>query len=264
MPAHTLDSLYGLGGLKVAVTGAGAGMGAETARLISGLGASVALLDIDVPGATAIADELAAPGNRARAIGLDLADEASCVAAFAAAVEWLGGLDAVVHVAGIYPRIGLFDLTAEKWNRIHDINARGTMLVLREAAKAMLSGGKGGRIVNISSNSAEKVTVNDHYAYASSKAAVNSLTRTAAYQLGPQGILVNAIMPGMVLSDTAKQSVASVTAPPSGPMLEPGRIVLGRPGAPIDVAAVAAFLIGPAASYITGQCFAVDGGFEVS
>ena len=254
--ARNLQALFGLDGLRVAVTGASAGMGAETARVAAALGARVALLDIDAEGAATVADDI---GGGAHALHLDLADEASCVAAFAAAADKLGGLDAVIHVAGIYPRVGLFDLTSEKWDRIHHVNARGTAFVIRETARILLAQGSGGSIVNISSNSAEKVAVNDHHAYASSKAAVNSLTRSAAYQLGPQGIRVNAISPGP-MKTLAGAAIGGARATFRH---SEANAPLRRNATLQAVGGAAVFLASDYGACTTGEIVHVDGGYHV-
>lgn len=256
-----LLQFFGMVGKRVIVTGGGSGMGAAGCRLLADAGATVAVADLNQEAATATAEAIVASGGKARGFPVDVVDEAKVTECFQQAVAWMGGIDVLIHSAAIYPRIPLLSVTAEQWDRIQAVNVRGTMFALRAAIHAMMPG-EGGSIVLFSSIGSERVTTNDHVTYSASKAAVNALTWNSAMEFGPRGIRVNAILPGMILSSTAAATIGG--NPPSGPILEPGRIPLGGPGKVDDVAGLVLFLASPASRYLTGQMIAVDGGFMLS
>jgi NAD(P)-dependent dehydrogenase (short-subunit alcohol dehydrogenase family) len=216
----------------------------------------VLIADRNEQGARATAEAIAGAGGQARAQCFDATDEASIVAVFQEAVDAFGRLDIVVNNAGVQNRAYLLDTDTALWDLVQHVNARGTFLCVREAAKIMRAAGRGGRIVNISSTGSVHPIMPGLTAYNSSKSAVNALTRSAALELGCDGITVNAIFPGGVATEGAART--------------PGTPVVGRAIAPPilprgvekrDIAAMALFLASPQAEVITGQTFVVDAGF---
>jgi NAD(P)-dependent dehydrogenase (short-subunit alcohol dehydrogenase family) len=255
-----LGTLFGLDGKVAAVTGAAEGIGREIARHLAGAGASVAILDRNSDGAGDAALEIEAKGHRALAIGVDLSDEKSIVDAFRRVTEQLGRLDILVNCAGIQNRELITETSAELWDLLHRINSRGLFVCLREAAKFMRDAGRGGRIINISSMGSIHPVMPGLAAYNASKAAVNSLTRSAALELSGDRITVNAILPGAVA--TAGASKAPGPAP-SGRVVE-GLPPLGRLATPTDIAAAVLLFAGTGGGAITGQTLIVDAGYLLS
>ena len=263
----TLNSLFDLSGTVAVVTGAGRGIGRAVAELFSRAGAKVAVADIDEASARGVADAIVTAGGEAVAVRADVSDEASVKSMYAVAIERLGGLDSVVHAAAIFPKYALLDITVEQWDRIHAVNLRGTMLVMREAIRHMQAAGRGGSIVNISSVSGERELVFHNAAYGASKAGMTNLTRVAALEFGADKIRVNAVLPGGTATEGAMSAAKDMAArglEMKGPITLPGRVPLGMMGAPEDVAAACLFFASPASKQITGQSLAVDGGFMVS
>ena len=150
----------------------------------------------------------------------------------------------------------LEETTVEFWDRVQAVNLRGPFLCLREAAKIMRAQGRGGAIVNVASNSAVHPVMTGLTAYAASKAGVVALTRNAAMELAGEGIRVNAVLPGGVMTEGGAKSAGTT---PSGRAIQ--MPPLGRIGVPQDIAGLILFLAGPMAGYITGQSFISDGGF---
>lgn len=263
----TITSLFDLTGTVSVVTGAGRGIGRAAAELLSRAGASVVVSDIDPVTATGTADGIVAKGGIAAAVHSDVSDEASVKALYAAAVAKFGRLDSVVHAAAIFPKYALLDITVEQWDRIHAVNLRGTMLVMREAIRVMKDLGNGGSIVNISSVSGERELVFHNAAYGASKAGMTNLTRVAALEFGADRIRVNAVLPGGTATEGAMEASKDMVArglEMKGPITLPGRVPLGMMGSPKDIAAACLFFASPASKQITGQCLAVDGGFMIS
>ncbi len=258
-----IGRLLRLEGKCALVTGGGRGIGRAVCDIFTEAGARVAVCDIDIETAAEAAKELAG----ARAYRCDIADEAAVVGMFDKAGADFEGIDVLVHVAAIFPKRDFLTMTAAQWDALHAVNTRGTFLVMREAIKGMKAKGEGGAIVNVSSVSGERAAVTNNSAYGASKAAVTNLTRSMALETAADGIRINAVLPGGVATEGAGLATAQMRAEGlalSGPMTTPGRMLLGRPARPEEIAAACLFLASPAASYITGHALAVDGGFLVT
>ena len=233
-----------LKGKSALVTGAAQGIGRAIAGALLDAGAEVAMLDH-----TGISD---APTN-AFSLKADVTSEPSIRAAMSEVQERIGGLDIVVNNAGILLERGLLDCSLDDFDRVIGVNLRGTFLVGREAIRMMLDQGKGGRVINIASELAY-LGREDFSLYCASKAGILGLTRSWAREFAPD-ILINAVAPGP--TDTAMLDIASMS--PEWREKETA-IPLGRIAEPKEVAAVVLFLASPSASFITGQCYQVNGG----
>jgi len=240
-----------LTGKVVLITGAARGQGAEEARLFSTLGATVMVTDIVDDAGRAVADDL---GKKSAYRHLDVSEPEQWDEALADVLGRWGRVDVLVNNAGIWATSPIEDQSVEEFDRIVAVNLRGTFLGIRSVAAPMRGSG-GGSIVNIASVAGIR-GLSGHGAYGSSKWAIRGLTQVAAAELGPSGIRVNAILPGVIdtpmigLSDEARNSF--------------GYLPLGRVGRPVDVATLAAYLASDGAAYVTGAEMVVDGGLVVS
>jgi NAD(P)-dependent dehydrogenase (short-subunit alcohol dehydrogenase family) len=254
----TSSNLFNLEGKLALVTGAAGGIGAGIAAVLAEAGAHVVIADRNGAGAQAQAEALRQAGHLADAITIDQSDEASVIAGCADLVARFGAPWALVNNAGIQDREYLLDETADQWDRIHNVNARGCFLMTREVAKAMLAAGNGGRIVNIASATLAGMLVKGTASYIASKGAVAALTSQTALELIEHGITANCVMPGAVLTPGAMTAIGPKT---SGPGTRPAIMGLNDPR---DIGAAVLFFATPAAGKITNQTLAVDAGFSVS
>jgi len=248
-------------GKAALVTGAGGGLGREIARRLSGDGFRVACADLDEAAAGEVAAQI---GGDSHAVRIDVGDEASAVAGVRAVAEKYGRLDGLVNCAGIHMQAVVAKTAADDWDRIHRVNARGTFLMCREAARVMVAQ-RTGRIVNIIT----KLGFGNPYsaAYMASKCAVWGLTQCLAAELARAGVTVNAVAPGHVGPGTGMEAAFRAKADKLGmPWDEFERAVLaaipvGRWCAPRDVAASVAFLMRDEAGFVTGEIINTTGGF---
>ena len=245
-----------LDGKVAIVTGAASGIGHATAVLLAERGAAVAAVDVNGPGLEPVVAELRNRGVKAEAVIADLADEAATSAVVDTAVTGLGRVDILVNAAGTSSGAKLLDTTVEVWERIHAVNLRAPFLLMQHAGRRMIEQGDGGRIVNVSSGSAFRALPATP-AYGSSKAALLSLTRMGAGELGVHGINVNAVAPGITATPMAVRALGDLDALVSdGPMAN----LLHRVSTPEDVAAVIVFLCLPASRQVTGQTIHTSAG----
>lgn len=252
----------------VLVTGAGAGIGAAITVAMAEAGAHVVAADIDGGAARKTADKAAEFQVKSLALQADVGSLGDIDRMVEAAVGAFGRLDVIVNNAGVTRRAYIMDLTEEDWDRIHRVNAKGVFFCLQRAARQMIGQG-GGRIINIASIAGRGYAGTSNAAYAASKGAVIALTKTAAQQLGPHNINVNAICPGVTMTPLGERNLA-VRAQEQGVGIEEALrnhlapIPLGRANEPEDIAALAVFLASPGARNITGQAYNVDGGLVPS
>ncbi len=247
--AHSSDALTG----KIAfITGGGTGIGLACARMLIEAGAHVTIAGRRQDVLEQAAADL---GEGADWLLCDVADEASVIAAVDQIVERHGALDLAVNAAGSGSGGNLLQLDGDAFDAVLRTNLTGVYVAMRAEVRAMLAGGRGGSIVNISSV-ASLLSHKGMPAYCASKAGVNMLTRCFADDLGHKGIRVNAVLPGIV--DTA--IVAELTAYEPAVDLYRAQMPLARVGRPEEVAAMVVTLLGERGNWITGQCISVDGG----
>lgn len=236
------------------VTGSDSGIGRATAVALAQAGLDVGVTwHSDEAGARHTADQVAAAGQRAVIVRLDTTDIPRCAAVIDELADGLGGVDVFVNNAGAGDGRGFLDLDYRTWASTMDINLNGAFLCIQAAARRMVSSGRGGRIIAVTSVHESQPKVHAA-AYVAAKHGLGGLVKNIALELAEFGITANSVAPG------------AISTPMSGkegddpqPAINPG-IPLGRSGRAREVAAVVAFLASPASAYVTGASWAVDGG----
>ena len=241
----------------VLITGATSGIGKATALEFAKAGAKVVAAGRRAVEGAALAGELKALGAEALFVRTDVAVEADVQALVEKTLAAFGRLDVAFNNAGVEHLSPVVDDTAENYRRVFDINVLGVLLSLKHEIPAMLKTG-GGAIINTSSV-AGHIGMAGAGVYAPTKHAVEGLTKTAALEFAPQGIRVNAVAPGAIVTDMIQRFAG-------GPESDAARYIaslhpIGRMGRAEEVAAAVLFLASPEASFITGHSLAVDGGF---
>jgi NAD(P)-dependent dehydrogenase (short-subunit alcohol dehydrogenase family) len=241
---------------KVAViTGAANGIGAACARLFAASGAKVALWDLDDAAATSLARAIGSEGGSALAVRCDVSRRAEVEAATVATLAAFERIDILVNNAGIFRAGDFLEVSEADWDAVLGVNLKGAFLVAQSVAREMAKAG-GGTIVNMSSVNGV-LAIPSIASYNASKGGINQLTRAMALALADRGIRVNAVAPGTIATELAKNAVLGSAEATARIM---SRTPLRRLGEPAEVAAVCAFLASDAASYMTGEIVAVDGG----
>jgi NAD(P)-dependent dehydrogenase (short-subunit alcohol dehydrogenase family) len=246
---------FKLGDQVVVVTGAAQGIGAACAQRLSQDGAAVALWDMDDARGQALAQSLAAQGRRAVYVHCNVAVKAEVDAAVAQTLKAFGRISGLVNNAGIFKAADFLDITEADWDAVIDVNLKGSFLVGQAVAREMVKTG-GGNIVNMSSVNGV-MAIPSIASYNASKGAINQLTRVMALALADRGIRVNAVAPGTIATELARNAVLGSDEAKSRIM---SRTPLKRLGEPEEIADVTAFLLSSASSYMTGEIVFVDGG----
>jgi len=242
---------------RVWITGGASGIGLATALRLAREGVDVILLDKDAAKLASARAAVTEKGAHADVVEVDLTD----ADAFAAAVEAAGDADGLVNCAGIYPVTPSLDMDVGEWDRVLSLNLRAPFLMSRAFARQRIARKLGGAIVNISSTASVLARPGIAH-YGASKAALNQLTRVLAVELAPHGIRVNAVLPGVIGTET-------VLSQPATPEREAEmaakmqRIPMGRLGTPEEIAELVVFLLSEQSVYSTGALFTADGGFSL-
>jgi meso-butanediol dehydrogenase/(S,S)-butanediol dehydrogenase/diacetyl reductase len=246
------------------VTGAARGIGRAIALRLARDGMSVAVADLDLPAARAVADDIAGAGGTARAFLVDVAEPASVAALVAQSTDALGPLDVMVANAGIAHVGPLAEATPADLEALFRVNVVGTLNSIQQAAAVMTERGAGGKIV-VASSVTGRQAMPLLGLYSATKFAIVGLVQAAARELAPAGITVNAYCPGVVdtaMNDGVSAGLDAQLGVPAGVAVAEfaKTIALGRVARPEEIAGLVAFLASSDADYMTGQALAIDGG----
>jgi 3-oxoacyl-[acyl-carrier protein] reductase len=246
--------MFSLADKSVLVTGGSKGIGRGIASVFAKAGAHVAIAARSQPELDATVAELDGLGaGKVLGVNADVADRDSCAAMAAAVLDAFGGLDVLCANAGIFPDAPLATMTPAQLDQVLDVNVKGNVYSVQACLDALIASGRG-RVILTSSITGPITGFPGWSHYGASKAAQLGFMRTAAIELAPHGITVNAVLPGNImtegLAEMGEDYIAGMTA----------AIPAGALGTPEDIGYLAAFLASDEAGYITGQAVAVDGG----
>ena len=257
----SMKAAFDISGKTAIVTGGNGGIGLGIAKAMAECGASVAILCRNMEKAENALKELEAIGGRHKAYSCDILDPQSVEKAVEAVCEDFGGVDILVNNSGISCDCRILDMPRElpDWHAILDTNLSGMAQMTYEVGKRMRDAGKGGAIINITSNAGSIVNKGIGISpYAVAKAGGNHFTHCMAVELGPHDIRVNAIAPGFTRAGFGEKS------PPVILELVENQQPLKRQCEAIEIGALAVFLASPAAAHITGEVITIDGGYTLS
>jgi NAD(P)-dependent dehydrogenase (short-subunit alcohol dehydrogenase family) len=235
------------------VTGAGRSLGRAISERLHGDGYSVAVSDRDARLAGEVARGLDPGGTTARPYPLDVSSGEEIRSIFAQVSAEMGAPISLVNNAGIYPSHSLLEMPVEAWDSVMAVNLRGTFLCTQAFSRIRAARGGGGVVVNLASTAGYSARVGVAH-YSASKAGVIMFTKSAAQELGPLGIRVNAVAPGLIV-------VRDDQVTPEYREQYLSMIPRARTGVADDIASVVAFLVSDQSDYVNGHCIAVDGGF---
>jgi 2-hydroxycyclohexanecarboxyl-CoA dehydrogenase len=238
------------------VTGAAAGIGRACAKQLAKDGMAIGVLDLLIDQAQKTADEINAEGGKAIALQADISNRAQVIAAVQTLRDAFGPITVLVNNAGITNTTPFKDITDELWDKVLTVNLKGTFIVTQVVLPDM-EAAKWGRIVNMSSSSAQTGQAG-MAPYSSSKGAIITLTRTLAEELGPLGITVNNIPPGIIMNTIMSEANREKFPIPIETVRE--MMPVRRTGVPEDIASACSWLCSEGASYVTGQTIGVNGG----
>jgi meso-butanediol dehydrogenase/(S,S)-butanediol dehydrogenase/diacetyl reductase len=247
------------------VTGGAQGIGSGIVRGLAREGASVVIADLDSDRAEALARELDPSGSTIASFQVDVADRAQVGACLDFAIDTFGSLDVVFNNAGFNKPMKFLEVTEDNWNAIQRVNGWAVLMNTQEAARRMIAQGKGGKIINTASI-AGRQGFPDITPYCAAKAGCIIITQSAAKELAPHGITVNAFAPGVVATPLWENlnkdlhAIGAATAPDTAMNEFAAGILVGRPAVPEDLAGLGIWLASSETDYLTGQVIMFDGG----
>ncbi len=254
-----------LEGKSCVVTGGASGIGRAISIRLASDRARVAVVDLDYQGALTVAAQITADGGQAEAYECDVSNRSAVRSTLEAVVEATGGLDVIFNNAGIAEIRPFMEVGEEHWERLMRVNGLGVLICMQEAGRIMIERGRGGKMINTASIAGkEGYDIQPHYS--ATKFSVVALTQAGARAFAKHGITVNAICPGIVVTelweglDEDFMQFGITERPGEGMEQFSERILLGRTASPEDIAGPAAFLASADSDYITGQSLMVDGG----
>lgn len=249
-----LEKIFSLQGKVVLLTGAIGGIGSVLAKGLAGVGASMALADLDPAKLGALAAEISGAGGEARWFPLDVLQRKSIETCVADVVAAYGRIDVLINAAGINRREGFLDVEEATYDRIMGVNLKGVFFLTQEVAKHMIREKKGS-IINFASHNSVQM-LGGCAVYGATKSGIAALTRSMAVEWAKHGIRANAIAPGHILTPLTQ---VTWDHPERSKYLEE-RIAMGRPGYPEEILGLTILLCSDASSYMSGMMHHIDGG----